>query len=106
MEIEVFKTEHLGVNYTHLRLNKIVDGVISHDNHRYVVKGYPKITIMKNSYKFGNQIQFSLCSSKNSFKNEDRNTYSNWDTLEINIPFDDGVKMVEAVMEELKKNYG
>jgi hypothetical protein len=99
--IEIFEKEDKGAEFLNIRLKKKIDGLFCVGKKRYVINGFPKLTILKNSRKFGRQVQISICSSKNdNIRVEDRND-SVWNTIEINFPEEDW----KEIYQQLKGIY-
>lgn len=102
--IEKFKTNHKGVDYTHIRCKKPVAGVACIGDKRTVIQGMPKFSITNGSWKFGKELQISICSPKLARIEEGRNEGSAWNTLEINMPLEIGQQIIDTIKEELDKD--
>lgn len=102
--IDITEEVNNGVFYKHFRIKKWLPAIFSYGNKRIKITGYPKISIMMNSYKYGNELQLTLSSPKESIiplVEEERNI-SNWNTSEINLPIKDGIDLLESVLDFLK----
>jgi hypothetical protein len=81
-----------------------IEGVSCIDNERKVITGNAQICIMEGSYKFPKQIQFAIFSHKTQkIKTEKRNS-SEWNLLEIDIPFEEGLKLINEFNEMVKSD--
>lgn len=90
-----------GVTYHNFKSILTAAGVVCIGNKRIILTGNPKITVMKNSKRFGDELQFTLLAKKGQVKVEDRNG-SAWNTIEINIPLEVGKALIEVTSEALK----
>ena len=98
--MEIIKVEHNGVNYFNCNGSDKVDAIANIGEKRFVIRGTPKIVIMENSWKFGKQLQFGLFCNKEDLVEEGRND-SKWNMVEINIPFEEGKKMIKEIYKEI-----
>jgi len=96
--------EHNGVTYNNIRFSDKtnVAATACVGDKRIVLKGFPKFTITKGSYKFGDEIQFSISNFKGAGIISDRNP-SDWDTIELCMPKEVGKLLVDQLQSELKK---
>jgi len=93
-----------GAEYTNYRLLKIYPALACLGEKRKKIYGYPKITLVKGSYKFGPELQISLASHKdNNIEEENRNA-TPWNSIEINLKFEDGLELIKYILDDLKKN--
>ena len=102
--IEVFQNEQNKAVFLNFRNTKIVQGVACLDNKKYVLDSLAKITLVKNSYKFPEELQFSICADKFKTTTTDRVNNSGWNTLEINMPVKEGFELIKAVYLYLKEH--
>ncbi len=100
---EVGLTYHNGVNYIHVRSKHLDNAVCCVGKERFTLRGYPKITMTYGSYRFGQEIQFSLTNKKGVVVAVPRNS-TTWDTMEINLPFPLGVEVLAEALV-LAKNH-
>lgn len=102
MVINKFINKHNGVTYTNLRIlsNDGVAATACFNDERLILKGLPKATITKGSYKFNEEIQFSITAPKGSIVKEKRNN-SKWDTIELCMPLEVGKELINKLQEEL-----
>lgn len=97
--IQKFIRIHNGVEYTNYRINKKVNGVFTNGEKKFIVNGFPKITITKGSYMYGQEVQFSLACEKKDILPMGRN-FSNWNVLEINMPKELGLELIKAIEKD------
>jgi len=94
---------HDGVSYTHLQSDETGTGSAQMGEDRFILSGPAKISLTKGSYKYGKEMQFSVCAHKEAgFKRPDRNN-SDWNTIEICMPLEAGLEMIKEAYKELVK---
>lgn len=71
---------------------------------KFLIDGVPNITITKGSYKYGSEMQFRILASKSQKIREKIRHPSEWNTVEINMPFEVGKELVEKMNEVIKAN--
>jgi len=78
------------------------DALATLPDERIVLNGTPKIVIMDGSWKFGKQIQFQLITPREVKPTiEDRHDYSNYNRIEIDMPYEKGKELIKAVYKEI-----
>lgn len=97
--IEWFSQEHNGAEFDHYRYNERTNGVCCIGEKRFTINGLPKISLMKNSYKYGKELQFSIVCPKESFTESKRNK-SQWNVMEINLPLEVGIELIRTVLKD------
>jgi len=109
---KILRQKHGDIDLVSLQLMKKVDGIFSYMANRVIVTGHPQITLMTNSYKYVDQLQFKLYSHKSNspIKVEKRND-SWWNVLEIDLPLKEGkellkrmLKLIEVVEDETRND--
>lgn len=101
--IDLKEKEDNGVSYTNFRAKETANGVGAVGTRKVILTGYPKITLVKGSYKYPDELQFSLAMHKDqSPEFKDRHD-TKWNCVEINMPVEQGKHIIEAVYLELKK---
>lgn len=101
--IEIKDIENSGVQYRHYRSKQKCNGVGACGERKFILTGYPKISVLKGSYKYPEEMQFSLVMPKTeSPEFKQRNPNSNWNLVEINMPVEQGKELIEAVYKDLK----
>ena len=93
--------EHNGVKYTHFQADKKCNGVSAVDGDKFVINGFPKISITEGSYKYGSELQISIIAPKSEKIKKVRHP-SNWNLLEINMPLEEGIKIITALYNQLQ----
>lgn len=102
MKIE--KQKYGDVDFYHYKIKGIHDGLQIVDNTRTIINGFFKVTLMLNSYKWGDQLQFRILTPlQNGFKVENRAKKSNWNTTEINIPYSEIDNLIQALQDFKKR---
>jgi len=101
--VNINYVEHKGVNYVNIVSEKNREAVCAMGGSRLVIQGKPNITLMKGSWKFGEQVQFGLFCPKGSIKKECRNE-SRWDIIEIDMPVEEGKELIRAAYNILFNN--
>lgn len=94
-----------GATYLNLRHDKAIVGTCCIDNKRIKFVGTPKITITKDSYKFGKEMQISLHSLKGEAEIDTRNP-TKYDCLEFIFPLKDGLQFLRecrAILDDIEK---
>lgn len=89
-----------GVEYNSVVSDKEIEGSCSYEEKRLIFKGKVSFELMKNSWKFGKQIQVVLFGKDLKF--ETRSPNANYNRIEIAIPFEIGKKLLEEFGEVLK----
>jgi hypothetical protein len=98
--MEKLKIEHNGVNYEHFRSDIVAAGAVSIEDKKFIINGIPKMTITTNSYKYDSELQISLICRKGEAIEKIRNP-SNWNTIEINFPIEEGKAIIEEMYKRL-----
>lgn len=94
------RKEHNGVTYDNIRSTNLADCESCLGDTKRLIQGKPKITIMKGSWKYGKQIQFSCTALKGEVIERQRNP-SEWDTIEILMEFEEGKELIKQAYLEL-----
>jgi hypothetical protein len=82
--ISIRTNTHNGVDYHMIESDQLIEGALGFDTNKYVLNGRPSIVTMKNSYKYGNQVQINLFNSAGNTKQVERVNYAgNYDRIEI-----------------------
>ena len=92
------KETKTGVNFINITSDKECDSVIALGDEKSIFKGTPAITLMEKSYKYGKQIQFKIFARKGSKIVKKKRNKSEWDTIEIDIPYDEGLSMLAEAL--------
>ena len=100
MTIKNFKIIDKGVEYNNFRVEKEAVASCCIGNKKIVLKGKPKIVTTKGSYKFNEELQFSISNFKGLETYKDRNP-TQWDTIEICLPIAEGKELIKAMNEVL-----
>ena len=90
-----------GVHYTHLEAEAEGIGASHIGKDKVILLGRPKISITKGSYKFGRELQFSVCAHKAAGAAASKRNPSEWNTIEICIPLEVGRRLIEETYKEL-----
>lgn len=100
-DVEFIKTESKGAVFHNFRSTTLVEAVISVGKKRIVLKGYPQVTVMTDSWKFGDQIQFGLYASKDQKVRVESRNESEWNTVEIAVSMASGQELLTKVVDLL-----
>ena len=83
--VKRFTRSHNGVSYHGVEdRQNTVEGSITKGNKKWVLRGFPKINRITNSYKYGHQVQITIWNKAGSSFEKDRVPYATeWDTIEV-----------------------
>lgn len=102
--IDVIKVEHNQALFTNIKAKDKVEASFSEGENKTIFLGFPQITILKKSWKFGDQLQFSCYIEKEDFETvtKERND-SPYNRVEIYMPLDLGKQILEKALKELEE---
>lgn len=98
--------KHNGIIYEKFISSEKSDGVCAINNERIVLNGTPKMTICKNQYKFGDQLEVSVIAPKGTIIKKEKRNNSNWDVITIYFSLEEGRKIIEELNKKLNKKEG
>ena len=98
--------EHNGVHYLeHSKTPIDVKATFTHESKHYVLTGPLAVVEMRNSWKYGHELHVTVhCSPLNVRKKAANPT--EWSRIEIAIPFNVGVSMLQRSLDSLYEGSG
>lgn len=104
MNVKVWKEENNGIRYVNVRSEELVDAVVSLNEQRITMKGYPSVTLMTGSPIHGDQVQFQLHQKNEEQKNHpaiiEKRNVRNYQRVEIYVPLAVGLEMLRLALKE------
>ena len=98
IEISKEQRDEKAVAYTHFNLTGVdVEGALTNKDEKTIINGMFSITKIENSWKYGDQLQFEIFTKKPLYTIP-RASVSSWNRLEIYVPTDQALVMMQAVL--------